>query len=97
MSADYKLAQPVNFKKLLKYAPSIRETFDEDCTADDIKIIEQAKLFKDTMQIVRMYIMTYPNSEIITINDNSFNIHLGKVSGGIINWYNYTNLINLFH
>ena len=39
MSADYKLAQPVNFKKLLKYAPSIRETFDEDCTADDIKII----------------------------------------------------------
>ena len=39
MSADYKLAQPVNFKKLLEYAPSIRETFDEDCTADDIKII----------------------------------------------------------
>lgn len=45
MSADYKLEQQVNFKKLLKYATTIKEVIEPNVTTDQHKIITEGKNF----------------------------------------------------
>lgn len=45
MSADYQLAKPINFDKLLKYAPSIKEVFNANYTSDRLKIITDGQSY----------------------------------------------------